>query len=219
MTTVKRQEHPFGYLWALIRSAYYIIVLPCALIIATITLIIGFGSSYRYSLFSSDYALLALLWMVILIPLVYRRMSINSRRVKLRKIVSMLTSTARFCPHHEILNAAGGKYLGVDTKSGNILYIHLVNKGSVDVIGLTMSDWTNRELEGSMLRLYTKNTDSPVLSITAPPNIAKELFDVLGSMSHNGYSESFPKEPWTLHVGIQSRFVEFEHNVVVPQVQ
>jgi hypothetical protein len=80
-----------------------------------------------------------------------------------------------------------------------------------------MSDWTNRELEGSALRLYTRNTDLPVLSINAPPLIAKELFDILGAMDGNGYSELFPQEPWPLHVGIQSRFVEYEHNVVVPQ--
>jgi len=93
-----------------------------------------------------------------------------------------------------------------------------VKKGVVDVIGLTMRDWTERELEGSTLRLNTRNPEVPVLSINAHPTVTKELFNTIGAMSHKSYSESFPQEPWPEYVGRQSRFVEFEHNVVVPQV-
>ena len=217
MKNVQRHDNAFGLVWALTRSAYYYIALPCALIFAAITLVVGLGSSYRYTLYATDYFLLGLMWATILVPLTYRRMSLNSRRNKIKKMVTLLSSVERFMPQKEILNAAHGKYLGIDTKSGNILYIHMVKKGFVDVIGLTMSDWTNRELEGSTLRLYTRNTDLPVLSINAPPLIAKELFDILGAMDGKGYSEAFPQEPWPLHVGIQSHFVEYEHNVVVPQ--
>lgn len=217
MKNVQRNENLFGLVLALTRSAYYFIALPCALILASITLVVALGSSYRYTLYSTDYFLLGLLWATILVPLTYRRMSINSRRNKIRKMVALLSSAERFMPQKEIINAAHGKYFGIDTKSGNILYINLVKKGLVDVIGLTMSDWTNRELEGSTLRLFTRNPDFPVLSINASPLITKELFDILGAMDGKGYSESFPQEPWPLHVSIQSRFVEFEHDVVVPQ--
>jgi len=218
MNKVERHDNWFGYLWALIRSGYYFVLLPCALIFALITLIIGLGSSFRYTLFPSDYFLLALLWATILFPLTYRRMIIRFRQNKIEKMVAMLSSAERFIPHKQIFSAANGKYLGVDAKSGNILYIHLVKKGLVDVIGLTMNDWANRELEGSTVRLYTKNPDFPVISINAAPKSVKEFFDTLGAMDHKSYQESFPKEPWPLHVNIQSRFVEFEHNVVVPQV-
>ena len=218
MKTVQRHENSFDYIWALIRSAYYFVLLPCAALVAAITLIIGLGSSFRYSLFATDYLLLSLLWMTILIPLGYRWFSINTRRKKLNEMVSMLSSTERFSPKKESLNAGSGKYLGIDTKHGNILYIHMVKKGVVNVIGLTMSEWTNRELEGSALRLYTRNTELPVLSISGHPNLVNEMFDILGAMSERSYTESFPQEPWPEYVGRQSRFVEFEHNVVVPQV-
>jgi len=161
-----------------------------------------------------------LVWMGIILPLGYRRLSVIRRRRQLKTMVSMLSSAERFSPqkHHQVMDAGRGKYLGIDTKSGNILYIHIVKKGLINVIGLTMRDWTDRELEGGTLRLNTKNPEVPVLSINAHPIVAKELFNTMGAMSHNSYSEAFPKEPWPLHVNIQSRFVEFEHNVVVPQV-
>nr|CDM08120.1 surface exclusion protein ExcA [Erwinia amylovora] len=135
-------------------------------------------------------------------------------------MVAQLSSAERFSPQkqHQIMDAGRGKFLGVDTRTGNVLYIHIVKKGLVDVLGLTMRDWTERELEGSALRLNTKNPDVSVLSIYAHPTVAKELFNTLGAMSHNAYPESFPQEPWPEYVGRQSRFVEYEHNVVVPQV-
>lgn len=134
-------------------------------------------------------------------------------------MVALLTSDERFSPQkqHQVLDAGRGKYLGIDTKHGTMLYIHMVKKGFVDVIGLTMDDWTGSEVEVGTLRIKTKNPDVPELSINAHPTVTSLLLNTLGAMSHNSYSEPFPKEPWPLHVGIQSRFVEFEHNVVVPQ--
>ncbi|WP_313618973.1 plasmid IncI1-type surface exclusion protein ExcA [Pantoea septica] len=218
MKSAHKTENWLDIIWAFTKTAYYFIYLPCALVIAALTLIVSMGSS-SHTLFVTDYFLLSLLWLSILVPLGYRRFVIRNKRQKLFKIVAMLSSSERFSPqkHHQVMDAGRGKYLGIDTKSGNILYIHMVKKGVVDVIGLTMRDWTDRELEGGTLRLNTKNTEVPVLSITAHPIVAKELFSTLGAMSHNSYSEAFPKEPWPLHVNIQSQFVQFEHNVVVPQ--
>lgn len=219
MKTTQRHDNWFDFTWSLMRVLYYFLALPCLFLLALATLVGIFGNTMvradgSYYLFS------LLIWAAILIPLSYRRFSIISRRRQLKRMVAQLTSDARFGPskQHQVLDAAQGKYLGVDIKSGNILYIHMVKKGLVDVIGLTMRDWTERELEGSTLRINTRNPEVPVLSINAHPLVTKELFSTLGAMSHNSYPESFPNEPWPLHVGIQSRFVEFEHNVVVPQV-
>ncbi|ORM76032.1 hypothetical protein HA42_19620 [Pantoea deleyi] len=219
MKTLQRTETGLDFSWALIKTVYYFIYLPCALITAALTLIVFMGSS-SHNLYATDYFLLSLMWISILVPLGYRKFVIADKRQKLLKMVALLTSDARFSPNkqHQVLDAGQGKYLGIDIKSGNILYIHMVKKGLVDVIGLTMCDWKERELEGNTLRINTKNPEVPVLSINAHPTVAKELFSTLGAMSHNSYMEPFPNEPWPLHVGIQSRFVEFEHNVVVPQV-
>lgn len=218
MNTVQRHDKPKDVLWALTRILYYFLALPYLCFLAFGTLVALFGNTmgrpngelYLFSL---------LVWAGILIPLGYRRFSIVQRRRQLKKMVALLTSDERFSPlkQHQVMDAGRGKYLGIDIKSGNILYIHMVKKGVVDVIGLTMRDWTERELEGSSLRINTKNPEVPVLSVNAHSTVARELFNTLGAMGHNSYPESFPQEPWPLHVSIQSRFVEFEHDVVVPQ--
>ncbi|MBY4841251.1 plasmid IncI1-type surface exclusion protein ExcA [Pantoea sp. DY-5] len=219
MKNVQRHDNSFDVMWALTKTVYYFIYLPCASIFAALTLFVFIGSSSKHSLFTTDYFLLLMLWLSILVPLGFRRFSINNRRRQLKKMVALLTSDERFSPQkqHQVLDAGRGKYLGIDTKHGTMLYIHMVKKGFVDVIGLTMDDWTGSEVEGSTLRIKTKNPDVPELSINAHQIVTRELFNTLSAMSHNSYSEPFPKEPWPLHVGIQSRFVEFEHNVVVPQ--
>ncbi|WP_324030850.1 plasmid IncI1-type surface exclusion protein ExcA (plasmid) [Pantoea sp. JZ2] len=218
MKTVQRHDNWFDFIWALTRVLYYFLALPCLVILALATLVGIFGNTMvradgGYYFFS------LLIWTAILIPLGFRRFKIISRRHQLKKMVALLTSDERFSPlkQHQVMDAGQGKYLGIDTRSGNILYVHMVKKGIVDVIGLTMRDWTERELEGSTLRINTKMPEVPVLSINAHPTVSKELFNTLGAMSHNSYAESFPQEPWPLHVSLQSRFVEFEHDVVVPQ--
>lgn len=219
MNITQRHDNLFDSTWALIRVLYYFLALPCLLLLALATLVGIFGNT-MVRVDGSYYLFSLLIWAGIVIPLGSRRFSIISRRRQLEKMVALLTSDARFSPRkqHQIMNAGQGKYLGIDIRTGNILYIHMVKRGLVDVIGLTMRDWTERELEGSTLRINTRNPEVPVLSINAHPIVTKELFSTLGAMSHNSFAEPFPNEPWPLHVGIQSRFVEFEHNVVVPQV-
>ncbi|PIJ52112.1 surface exclusion protein [Erwinia sp. OLMDLW33] len=220
MKTVQRDDNSFDVIWALARTVYYFIYLPCASIFAVLTLFVLIGTSSTHTLFTTDYFLLSALWLSILVPLGYKRVSSRNRCGQLKRIVAQLSSAERFSPQkqHQIMDAGRGKYLGVDTRTGNVLYIHIVKKGLVDVLGLTMRDWTDGEREAGTLRVKTKNPDVPELSINAHPGVARELLNTLGAMSHNAYPESFPQEPWPEYVGRQSRFVEYEHNVVVPQV-
>lgn len=205
---------------ALIRSAYYLVFLPCAILVAAITLIVFYGAPFRHQLYPSDYFLLTMLWVFIIFPLGFRYVSIKLRHKKLVRIVDFLKSDRRFSPNanHEVFSAAKGKYLGIDIRRGTILYVHMLRKGVIDVVGMTMSSWTNTELEGSAIRIYTSDPELPMVSITAPPAVASNLYDTLGAMRHQSYSEPCPDEPWTLHVARQSKFIEFEHEVVVPQV-
>jgi len=219
MKTVQRHDNWFDYTWALIRVLYYFLGLPSLIFLALGTLVAMFGNTMgrpndELYLFSS------LVWAGIFIPLIYRYLSVIRRRRQLKRIVTQLSSAERFSPQkqHQIMDAGRGKFLGVDTRTGNVLYIHIVKKGLVDVLGLTMRDWTDGEREAGTLRVSTKNPDVPELSINAHPGVARELLNTLGAMSHNAYPESFPQEPWPEYVGRQSRFVEYEHNVVVPQV-
>lgn len=218
MKAVQPNENWLDSIGALIKTAYYFLYLPCALFFALLTSFVLLGGSDN-TLYATDYFLLSFMWLSIIIPLGIRWLNISKRRQQLEKMVTLLTSNERFTPQkqHQILDAGGGKYLGIDTKLGTILYIHIAKKGVVNVSGLTMRDWTDRELEGSALRLYTKNADLPVLTVNAHPVVAKEMFNVLGAMNSTTFPERFPLEPWPEYVGRQSRFVEFEHNVVVPQ--
>lgn len=222
MKTVQRHDSKIENLGSVIKFAYYFLALPFLVFISVCMAFIAYGTftGKTTGADSQFYSVAVVVWLLTIIPLIVRRYGKASRLRQLNEIVRLLSSAERFSPQkqHQIVDAGRGKYLGIDTKHGSILYIHMVKKGIVDVIGLTMSDWTERELEGSTLCLITKNPDVPVLSINAHPIVAKELFNTIGAMSHNSYSEPFPHEPWPLHVGIQSRFVEFEHNVVVPQV-
>lgn len=218
MKIVQRTDSKIETLWVILRFVYYFLALPCLLFLALASLVGIFGNTMVRA-DGGYYYFSALLWAAIIIPLGYRRFCILNRRRQLKQMVNLLTSAERFSPQkqHQVMDAGRGKYLGIDTQRGTILYIHMVKKGIIDVIGLTMQDWTNRELESSALRLYTRMPDVPVLSVYAHSTVAKELFNTLGAMSHNSYSEPFPKEPWQEYVGRQSRFVECEHNVVVPQ--
>lgn len=219
MKSVQRHDSKIENLWVVIKFSYYFLALPCLLFFAAASFLIYLGKQPGGHDDPGMAVFFVLVWGALIGPLAFRWYAKNSRRRQLKKMVTLLTSDERFSPlnQHQVLDAGRGKYLGIDTKRGNILYIHMVKKGVVDVIGLTMRDWTDRELEGSTLRINTKNPEVPVLSINAHPTVTKELFNTLGAMSHNSYVESFPNEPWPLHVGIQSRFVEFEHGVVVPQ--
>lgn len=220
MKLVQRHDSKTESLWVVVKFVYYFLVLPCLIFFAVASLLIYFGKQPGGHSDAGMASFFIMVWIALIVPLAFRRFGKKSRNRQLKNMVAMLTSDERFSPqkHHQVMDAGRGKYLGVDIRSGNLLYIHMVKKGLVDVIGLTMDDWTDRELEGSTLRLNTKNPEVPVLSINAHPTVAKELFDTIGAMSHKSYSESFPQEPWPEYVGRQSRFVEFEHNVVVPQV-
>ena len=219
MKTVQRHDSKIENLWTVVRFIYYFLVLPCLIIFAGASLVIYLGKQPGGHDDPAMAGFFILVWIALVVPLAVRRYGKASRRRQLKKMVSLLTSDERFSPlkQHQVMDAGQGKYLGIDIKFGNILYIHMVKKGVVDVIGLTMRDWTERELEDGTLRIKTKNPEVPVLSFNAHPTVTRELFNTLGAMSHNSYEESFPQEPWPLHVNIQSRFVEFEHDVVVPQ--
>lgn len=218
MNTTQRNVTGQDAFQALVKAVYYFLILPCALILAAMTLSIFFSNSH-YKLFTSDYFLLSLLYAVIIVPLSIRFYNVRSRRQRLERMVAQLSREDRFCPQaqHQILDAARGKYLGIDTRHGTILYIHMVREGVIDIIALTMADWTRREQEESWLRIYTRQPDIPVLSIHTHQDIARRLFDTLGAISSNSYSEPFPQEPWTEYVGRQSNFVEYQYNVTVPQ--
>jgi hypothetical protein len=123
----------------------------------------------------------------------------------------MIYSEAFFNPRDSMLEVcnAGGDYLGIDTTNGTLLYIRLIRRGVVDIIGLTLSDLTRRRVEGkSTLRLYTRFTDLPC--ITVKTAYAQHFFDVIGAMESRQYA--LP-EPFGKYVEGKIKDVEQEFGV------
>lgn len=222
MKTVRRTDTKAETLWAIVKFAYCFLALPCLLFFGVVTIFILDGEAKGQLMGKVDqgFHFFALfIWAAILIPLIVYNFNKFSQRRKLEKMVALLSRPDRFSPQkqHQVMDVGDGKYFGIDTRHGTLLYIHRVKKDVIDVIGLSMKDWTRRQLEGSALRLYTRMPDMPVLSIHAHPSVARVLFDTLDAMSHNHYDDPFP-DAWPEYVKQQSRFIEFEHDVVVPQV-
>lgn len=220
MKTVPRHDTGSDQQRAAFRALYYVFSLPVLLFFGVTMAAISYGTATGKT-DGADGAFnfcMVLVWAAILIPFILRRRKKQRQLRQLKDMVKMLSRSDRFSPQpqHQVFDAGRGKYLGVDTKLGTLLYIHMVKKGVIDVIGLSMQDWTDRELEGSELRLFTRMADVPVLRIYAHPLVAKDLFYTLGAMSNNSYADPF-EDCWSVYVGRQSRFIEFEHDVVVPQ--
>lgn len=197
-------------------SAFYIIAFPFLVVIC-----IGFAYMFysdlvnRPSLIKDDSIVLAGCLLIIIMPLVIFIRGIISRHRLLKRITTMLRTPQYFWPKkwNYIYHEGEGKYFGIDTENGTILYVHKIRKGVVDVVGLTMSDWTSREVEGKMLRLYTKFPDLPRIEIPSP--LAQQWFDTLGAMQYKKFSTPLP---FREYVADHLETIERNCRVHVPQL-
>lgn len=132
-----------------------------------------------------------------------------------QKITAYLRDSAYYAPEigYEMYRQGEGKYLGIDKKNGTILYVHRIRKGQVDVVGLTMDDWTNREVEGNMFRLNTKFPDLPRIEIATP--WAQRWFDTLGAME---YQKTNVAKPFAQHVRDQIEKLESDFKIQIPRL-
>lgn len=204
----------------LIKLAYMFIAFPFLLFIGIAMLFIVNSSESTGALFprhSSEDTLFALLiWAAILIPVGIFIYGVLSRRRLLKRITAAIKVPQFFWPDstNEIYHEGDGKYLGIDTKNGTILYVHRIRKGQVDVVALTMNDWTNREIEGKgLLRLYTKLPDLPRIEIGTP--LAQLWYDTLGAMEHKQYNTP---RPFAQFVGDRLDALERDHNVQIQRL-
>ncbi|WP_431225925.1 plasmid IncI1-type surface exclusion protein ExcA (plasmid) [Serratia sp. L9] len=201
-----------GWAWVL-KILYMVLAVPCLLFLAlasllTLSDVLKNGDLYQLFFYG-------MIWSALLIPVgIFAKRVISKRRI-LKIITNDIKHPDYFMPEHgyEMFHEGDGKYLGIDIKRGTILYVHRIRKGEVDVIGLDMNDWTNREVEGKMLRLYTKLPELPRIEIATP--WAQRWFDTLGSMEFKQYQ---PAMPFSEYVDIHREQLERENHIAIPRL-
>jgi len=201
-----------GWSWVF-KILYMVLALPCLLFLAlasllTLSDVLKSGDLYQLFFYG-------LIWAAILIPVaIFTKQVISKRRI-LKVITNDVKDPEYFMPEqgYEMYHEGDGKYLGIDIKRGTILYVHRIRKGEVDVVGLDMKDWTNREVEGKMFRLYTKLPELPRIEIATP--WAQRWFDTLGSMEFKQYQ---PAMPFSEYVDIHREQLERENHIAIPRL-
>lgn len=201
-----------GWAWVF-KILYMVLALPCLLFLAlasllTLSDVLKSGDLYQLFFYG-------LIWAAILIPVaIFTKQVISKRRI-LKVITNDVKDPEYFMPEqgYEMYHEGDGKYLGIDIKRGTILYVHRIREGEVDVVGLDMKDWTNREVEGKMFRLYTKLPELPRIEIATP--WAQRWFDTLGSMEFKQYQ---PAMPFSEYVDIHREQLERENHIAIPRL-
>jgi len=124
-----------------------------------------------------------------------------------------LRSPEYFAPDEnlEMYHEGDNKYLGIDIRHGTILYVHKIRSGQMDIIGLTMADWTMKEVQGNVFRLYTKLPELPMIQIGTP--WAKRWYDTLDAMTHNTYSTP---QPFSQYLAAHLETLQSKHRVHIP---
>ncbi|WP_044424064.1 plasmid IncI1-type surface exclusion protein ExcA [Pseudomonas savastanoi] len=201
------------WVW-LFKLAYMLLAFPFLLFIGVVTFFMALGYTGAEKVETIEFSML--IWAAVLIPTGIFIYGVLSRRRLLKRVTRVIKSPQFFNPDptNEIYHEGDGKYLGIDTQNGTILYVHRIRKGQVDVVALTMDDWTNREVEGKgILRLYTKHPDIPRIEIGTP--LAQLWYDTLGAMEHKQYSTP---RPFSMYVAEHIEKLERDNNIHIPKV-
>ncbi|MEN3262579.1 plasmid IncI1-type surface exclusion protein ExcA [Sodalis endosymbiont of Spalangia cameroni] len=201
-----------SWFWVL-KILYILLVFPC-LVFLTLASLFTLGDVLNNRDFHQMF-FYAIIWFSLLVPVGVFFYKVFSKRRLLKIITNDIKHPDFFMPEpgYEMFHEGDGKYLGIDIQRGTILYVHRIRKGEVDVVGLDMSDWTNREVEGKMFRLYTKIPQLPRIEIATP--WAQRWFDTLGSMEFKQYS---PSLPFSEYVDIHLEQLEREQHIAIPRL-
>lgn len=210
--TINRLNTRTEFWLFLIKIAFILIGFPFLLFIGIVLLLTLPQQSSRVP---GDVEGTILVWSIILATVAIFVYRINTRRKLLRSVVSNLRSQNYFSPNenHEVFHAGDCKYFGIDIRNGTILYVHKIRSGQMDVIGLSMSDWTAKEVQGNVFRLYTRNPELPMIQIGT--RWAKQWFDTLDAMTTNQYSTP---TPFPQYVNGQIDTLKSKYLVYIPKL-
>lgn len=140
----------------------------------------------------------------------------RSSRKKIRKILSAIKSSESFLPEpqYEFWEPHSEAYLGIDAKRGTFVYIRLIRRGQVDLIGFDMHNWVGIELDGRLLNIKTKTIEAPVLSMGTRAGDGDRILSLINTMSNRQYRYDCYYFPG--YVAHNAKRIAEEHKVFIP---
>lgn len=140
----------------------------------------------------------------------------RSSRKKIRKILSAIKSSESFLPEpkYEFWEPHSEAYLGIDAKRGTFVYVRLIRRGQVDLIGFDMHNWVGIELDGRLLNIKTKTIEAPVLSMGTRAGDGDRILSLINTMSNRQYRYDCYYFPG--YVAHNAKRIAEEHKVFIP---
>ncbi len=140
----------------------------------------------------------------------------RSSRKKIRKIISAIKSSESFLPEpkYEFWEPHSEAYLGIDAKRGTFVYVRLIRRGEVDLIGFDMHNWVGIELDGRLLNIKTKTIEAPALSMGTRAGDGDRILSLINTMSNRQYRYDCYYFPG--YVAHNAKRIAEEHKVFIP---
>ncbi|WP_131077055.1 plasmid IncI1-type surface exclusion protein ExcA [Klebsiella quasipneumoniae] len=140
----------------------------------------------------------------------------RSSRKKIRKILSAIKSSESFLPEpkYEFWEPHSEAYLGIDAKRGTFVYVRLIRRGQVDLIGFDMHNWVGIELDGRLLNIKTKTIEAPVLSMGTRAGDGDRILSLINTMSNRQYRYDCYYFPG--YIAHNAKRIAEEHKVFIP---
>ncbi len=140
----------------------------------------------------------------------------RSSRKKIRKILSSIKSSESFLPQpqNEFWEPHSEAYFGIDAKRGTFVYVRLIRRGQVDLIGFDMHNWVGIELDGRLLNIKTKTIEAPVLSMGTRAEDGDRILSLINTMSNRQYRYDCYYFPG--YVAHNAKRIAEEHKVFIP---
>ena len=190
---------------------------PILLILGGIV-IVGY-STQNHPLTQRDFEELLAGWVVFfigLLPHIIAFILARLNRKKIRKILSAIKSSESFLPEpkYEFWEPHSEAYLGIDAKRGTFVYVRLIRRGQVDLIGFDMHNWVGIELDGRLLNIKTKTIEAPVLSMGTRAGDGDRILSLINTMSNRQYRYDCYYFPG--YVAHNAKRIAEEHKVFIP---
>lgn len=218
---IKRKRGFFEVIPLVIFFMYRVIASPILIILGGLFLVIYSTSPLSSTALGRQNDLHGILFGIILfsiglLPHVIAYILARLNRKKIRKILNSIKSSESFLPEpqYEFWEPHSEAYLGIDAKRGTFVYMRLIRRGQVDLIGFDMHNWVGIELDGRLLNIKTKTIEAPVLSMGTRAGDGDRILSLINTMSNRQYRYDCYYFPG--YVAHNAKRIAEEHKVFIP---